>query len=51
MELQAQKRQVKTKAQGHIPGIIYNKETNIAVNVEFRAFDKVFRAQGTSEHY
>lgn len=48
MELQAQKRQVGTKALGHIPGIIYNKETSIPVNVEFRAFDKVFRSQGTS---
>jgi large subunit ribosomal protein L25 len=48
MELVAQKRQAGSKAQGHIPGVVYNKETNIAVNVEFRAFDKVFRSQGTS---
>ncbi len=48
MELQAQKRQAGSKAEGHIPGIVYNKETNIAVNIEMRAFDKVFRSQGTS---
>jgi large subunit ribosomal protein L25 len=48
MELQAQKRQAGSKVQGHIPGIIYNKETSIPVNVEMRAFDKVFRSQGTS---
>lgn len=48
MELQAQKRQIGTKTQGYLPGIVYNKETNIPVNVEMRAFDKVFRNQGTS---
>ena len=48
MELVAQKRQVRTKAQGYLPGIVYNKETSIPVNVEMRAFDKVFRSQGTS---
>jgi large subunit ribosomal protein L25 len=48
MELVAQKREVRTKALGYLPGIVYNKETSIPVNVEMRAFDKVFRSQGTS---
>jgi large subunit ribosomal protein L25 len=33
---------------GQLPGIIYNKQLNIPVSVELRAFDKVFRTQGTS---
>lgn len=52
MELIAQKREpgktAKLRSQGYIPGIVYNKELNIPVSVELRAFDKVFRAQGTS---
>jgi large subunit ribosomal protein L25 len=48
MELQAQKRQSGSKTQGYLPGIVYNKETSIPVSVEVRAFDKVFRSQGTS---
>ena len=35
--------------QGNIPGVVYNKETNIPVSVELRAFDRVFRSQGTSQ--
>ena len=33
---------------GHLPGVVYNKETNIPVSLETRAFDKAFRSQGTS---
>ncbi|MEM6428836.1 MAG: 50S ribosomal protein L25 [Deinococcota bacterium] len=33
---------------GQLPGIVYNKQVNIPVSVELRAFDKVFRTQGTS---
>ena len=52
MNLAAQKRDTgKTKnlrRSGHIPAIVYNKELNIPISVEMRAFDKVFRSQGTS---
>ncbi|MGL4609831.1 MAG: 50S ribosomal protein L25 [Trueperaceae bacterium] len=50
MELVAQKRQAgKTnRGQGSLPGIVYNKEMNVPVSVEMKAFDKVFRSQGTS---
>lgn len=50
MELQAQKRQAgKTqRGQGMLPGIVYNREMNVPVSVDMKAFDKVFRAQGTS---
>ena len=33
---------------GRLPGVVYNKETNIPISVETRAFDKTFRSQGTS---
>lgn len=33
---------------GRLPGIVYNKETNIPVSLELREFDKAFRSQGTS---
>lgn len=33
---------------GRLPAVVYNRETNQAVSVETRAFDKAFRAQGTS---
>ena len=33
---------------GHLPGVVYNKETNIPVSIETRAFDRTFRSQGTS---
>ena len=33
---------------GHLPGVVYNKETNIPVSLETKAFDKAFRSQGTS---
>lgn len=50
MELLAQKRQAgKTnRGQGSLPGIVYNREMNVPVAVEMKAFDKVFRSQGTS---
>jgi large subunit ribosomal protein L25 len=52
MELAAQKRSAgkanALRREGHIPGIVYNKELNIPISVELRAFDKVFRTQGTS---
>jgi len=53
MELAAQKREPgkanTLRKQGHIPGVVYNKETNIPVSVELRAFDRVFRSRGTSQ--
>ena len=33
---------------GNLPGVVYNKETNIPISIETRAFDKAFRSQGTS---
>ena len=33
---------------GRLPGVVYNKETNILVSLELREFDKAFRSQGTS---
>jgi large subunit ribosomal protein L25 len=50
MELAAQKRQAgKTgRGQGMLPGIVYNREMNVPVSVDMKAFDKVFRSQGTS---
>lgn len=50
MELVAQKRQAgKTnRGRGSLPGIVYNREMNVPVAVEMKAFDKVFRSQGTS---
>jgi large subunit ribosomal protein L25 len=50
MELAAQKREAgKTnRGQGSLPGIVYNREMNVPVAVDMKAFDKVFRSQGTS---
>ena len=33
---------------GRLPAVMYNRETNRSISVETRAFDKAFRAQGTS---
>jgi large subunit ribosomal protein L25 len=33
---------------GRLPAVVYNKSLNVTVSVDERAFDKVFRAQGTS---
>lgn len=50
MELQAQKREAgkTSRGQGSLPGIVYNREMNVPVSVDMKAFDKVFRSQGTS---
>jgi len=54
MELTATKRSPspgeakKLRKSGYLPAIAYNKKQNIPVSVELRAFDKVFRSQGTS---
>lgn len=52
MQLTAEKREPgkasALRRRGLIPAVVYNKELNIPVSVEMRAFDKVFRAQGSS---
>ena len=52
MELSANKREPgsagKLRSEGNLPGIVYNKGVNLPVSVELRAFDRVFRKQGTS---
>jgi large subunit ribosomal protein L25 len=52
MQLRAEKREPGQKRserpEGYIPGIVYNKTLNIPVSIEMRAFDKVFRSQGSS---
>jgi large subunit ribosomal protein L25 len=50
MELTAQKRTAgkTSRGQGMLPGVVYNKEMNVPVSVDMKAFDKVFRSQGTS---
>lgn len=32
---------------GRIPGVVYNQEVNTSLSVDFRQFDRVFRAAGT----
>ncbi|MDR9391489.1 MAG: 50S ribosomal protein L25 [Trueperaceae bacterium] len=36
------------RREGRLPGVVYNDELNIPVAMSRKAFDKVFRAQGTS---
>jgi ribosomal protein L25, Ctc-form len=52
MKLEASARTAGTsralRSQGRIPAVVYNKSLNLTVDVELRAFDKVFRQQGTS---
>lgn len=36
------------RRQGRIPAVVYNATTNMSVSVELKAFDRVFRSQGTS---
>lgn len=52
MELNAQKRapgdSKALRQTGQIPGVVYNKEINVPIALEMKAFDKVFRSQGTS---
>ncbi len=53
MRVSAQKRPTSARASdlvkaGRLPGVVYNKETNIPVSLELREFDKAFRSQGTA---
>jgi large subunit ribosomal protein L25 len=52
MNLAAEKRDAQKasalRAKGRIPGIVYNSQVNIPVSVSLREFDRVFRAQGSS---
>ena len=52
MKLEAQRREggkaVRLRAAGMLPGIVYNRETNLPVAVNTKTFDRVFREQGTS---
>lgn len=55
MKLLAEKRPVgkehkpkAVRAAGRIPGVVYNTQLNIPISVDYRAFDKAFRSQGTS---
>jgi large subunit ribosomal protein L25 len=52
MKLEAQKRggekRNKLRAQGKMPAVVYNKELNIPISVDRKAFDKIFREQGTA---
>jgi large subunit ribosomal protein L25 len=33
---------------GRLPAVVYNRNLNVAVSVDLKAFDRVFRSQGTS---
>jgi large subunit ribosomal protein L25 len=52
MILQAEKRTPGSSAAlrraGRLPAVVYNRETNELLSIDARAFDKAFRAQGTS---
>ncbi len=52
MKLEAEKRQAghnnPVRRAGRLPAVVYNKELNQPVSVDFRTFDKVFRSQGTA---
>jgi large subunit ribosomal protein L25 len=52
MKLEASKRTAGHNAAhrraGRLPGVVYNKELNLPIAVETKAFDRVFREQGTS---
>jgi large subunit ribosomal protein L25 len=52
MKLAAQKRdgdkRSALRAQGLMPAVVYNKEINIPISVDRKAFDRVFREQGTA---
>lgn len=52
MKLQAEKRTPgrsrELRAQGRLPALMYNKELNVPVSVDLKAFDKAFRSQGTA---
>lgn len=36
------------RSQGRLPAVVYNQKLNLSVSLDARAFDKVFRSQGTS---
>jgi large subunit ribosomal protein L25 len=36
------------RSAGQMPAVVYNRELNIPIAVDYQAFDRVFRAQGTS---
>lgn len=52
MKLEATKREPgksgALRRAGRIPAVVYNQEVNESISIEMRAFDKAFRAQGTS---
>lgn len=52
MKLEAQKRSAGNatalRQAGRLPGVVYNRGLNVTVSVDGRAFDRVFRSQGTS---
>jgi large subunit ribosomal protein L25 len=52
MKLEAQKRSVghvaALRREGRLPAVMYNSGLNQTVSVDGKAFDKVFRSQGTS---
>lgn len=52
MKLEAQKRTagaaVSLRQQGRLPAIVYNKNLNVPISIDLKAFDKVFRVQGMS---
>lgn len=52
MKLEAQKRASGAagalRNAGRVPAIMYNAKLNVPVSVDLKAFDRVFRAQGTS---
>ena len=52
MRLEAEKRTrgggSALRNQGRLPAVVYNKGLNVPVAIEAKAFDKVFREQGTS---
>ncbi|MDA0700397.1 MAG: 50S ribosomal protein L25 [bacterium] len=52
MKLDARKRAAggagPLRRDGHLPAVVYNRNLNLSVSVELKAFDRVFRSQGTS---
>ncbi len=52
MKLEAQKREggeaPALRQQGRLPAVMYNSKLNLSVSVDLKAFDRVFRSQGTS---
>jgi len=52
MKLEASKRTAGRNAglrdEGRLPAVVYNKELNVPIAIEAKAFDRVFREQGTS---